>query len=213
MKTQDLVALLAAQAEPVDARDSALRVTGVVGIGLTAGAGVSAVALGINPLLSAALGAAGFWLREAFCLLLAAGSLVLFLQAGRPGASTRGPLAALALCLGAFAALAATIYLHAPASQREDLLFGQTARACPWLIALVSLPAFAGLVLEMRHRAPTRLHLAGAACGFCAGAIGALGYTLHCPELSAPFVAVWYVLGMSLPALVGSLAGPRLLRW
>ena len=65
----------------------------------------------------------------------------------------------------------------------------------------------------MKGLAPTRLRLAGAAAGFAAGAIGALVYTLHCPELDAPFLAVWYVSGMLIPTVVGAFVGPRLLRW
>jgi hypothetical protein len=61
--------------------------------------------------------------------------------------------------------------------------------------------------------APTRLRLAGAAGGLAAGAAGALVYTLHCPELAAPFLASWYVLGMLIPTAAGALLGPRLLRW
>ena len=44
-------------------------------------------------------------------------------------------------------------------------------------------------------------------------AIGALAYTLHCPELAAPFLAIWYVLGMLIPTAFGAWLGPRLLRW
>ena len=43
--------------------------------------------------------------------------------------------------------------------------------------------------------------------------MGALVYTLHCPEMEAPFLAVWYLLGMLIPAAAGALLGPRLLRW
>jgi hypothetical protein len=90
---------------------------------------------------------------------------------------------------------------------------GQTALVCPLLIALVSTPMFIAFVWLMRSLAPTRLRVAGAAAGFAAGAIGALVYSLHCPEYAAPFLGLWYVLGMLLPTLVGALAGPRLLRW
>jgi hypothetical protein len=38
-------------------------------------------------------------------------------------------------------------------------------------------------------------------------------YALHCPELAAPFLAVWYVLGMAIPVLVGAALGRWLLRW
>ena len=46
-----------------------------------------------------------------------------------------------------------------------------------------------------------------------AGGFGALVYCLHCPEVGAPFVALWYSLGIVLPSAVGALVGPRLLRW
>jgi hypothetical protein len=32
-------------------------------------------------------------------------------------------------------------------------------------------------------------------------------------ELTAPFLAVWYVSGIAVPVLVGAVLGPRLLRW
>jgi len=46
-----------------------------------------------------------------------------------------------------------------------------------------------------------------------AGSIAALVYALHCPELAAPFIAVWYVLGILVPVAIGALIGPNVLRW
>jgi negative regulator of sigma F NrsF-like protein/sigma-70-like protein len=51
------------------------------------------------------------------------------------------------------------------------------------------------------------------ACGLAAGAMGALAYSLHCPEPAAPFPGFWYLLGMLIPTAVGMALGPRLLRW
>jgi hypothetical protein len=65
----------------------------------------------------------------------------------------------------------------------------------------------------MKGLAPTRLALAGAAAGLLAGSAGALIYALHCPEMEAPFLAIWYLLGMLIPTAVGAAIGPRLLRW
>jgi hypothetical protein len=65
----------------------------------------------------------------------------------------------------------------------------------------------------MKGLAPTRLRLAGAAMGFAAGAMGALVYSVHCPELAAPFLGFWYLLGMLIPTAIGMALGPRLLRW
>ena len=55
--------------------------------------------------------------------------------------------------------------------------------------------------------------MTGATAGRLAGGVGALVYTLHCPELEAPFLGVWYVIGMAIPSVIGALLGPRLLRW
>jgi hypothetical protein len=69
------------------------------------------------------------------------------------------------------------------------------------------------LFWALRGLAPTRPVLTGAAAGWLAGAMAAMVYSLHCPEMEAPFLAVWYVLGMLASAGLGALAGTRLLRW
>ena len=66
---------------------------------------------------------------------------------------------------------------------------------------------------EPDQQAPTRLRISGALAGFAAGALATLVYTLHCPESGAPFVAVWYRLGMLIPTTAGALLGPRILHW
>jgi len=93
------------------------------------------------------------------------------------------------------------------------LLLGGSARVCPLSIAVISSPLFAALMWTLRGLAPTRLRLTGAVAGAAAGALGALVYTLHCPELAAPFLAVWYVCGILIPMSIGASLGPRLLRW
>jgi hypothetical protein len=46
-----------------------------------------------------------------------------------------------------------------------------------------------------------------------AGGAGAAVYALHCPESGAPFVAIWYSMGILLACGLGALLGPRVLRW
>ena len=55
--------------------------------------------------------------------------------------------------------------------------------------------------------------LDSAAAARFAGAAAAFAYAFHCPEMQAPFLAVWYVLGMLIPAAVGAALGQRMLRW
>jgi len=101
--------------------------------------------------------------------------------------------------------------VKAPARSRRVL--GHSALPCVALIAMLSLPILAALFAALRSLAPTRLRAAGAAAGALAGGIAAAAYALHCIEMTLPFVAVWYVLGMAVPAALGALLAPRWLRW
>jgi hypothetical protein len=78
---------------------------------------------------------------------------------------------------------------------------------------MIATPLFVALVWALKGLAPTRLRLTGAAAGFAAGSLGALAYSLHCPELAAPFIGIWYLLGITICAILGAWVGPRLLRW
>jgi hypothetical protein len=109
--------------------------------------------------------------------------------------------------------LAALALAVAAPEGRPALIMGGTWVACPVNILLLSVPALFTALWAMRSCAPTRPRWAGAAAGLLAGAIGALVYTLHCPELAAPFLGIWYVLGMLAPALLGATVGPRVLNW
>ena len=93
------------------------------------------------------------------------------------------------------------------------LMMGVSANVCPWRIYIIGLPLLAGAVWAVRGLAPTRLTLAGLVAGGCAGAISAVIYGFHCDETAAPFVAIWYTLGMAAVAALGGLAGSRWLRW
>jgi hypothetical protein len=46
-----------------------------------------------------------------------------------------------------------------------------------------------------------------------AGSLASGIYSLHCPETSLTFFAVWYVGGMALATGLGALLGGRWLRW
>ena len=118
-----------------------------------------------------------------------------------------GVLVAVVWVLGIFALLGA-----AP-EERKYLVFGDTWIFCLISIPLLSIPVFIAVIWAMKGLAPTRLSLAGGAAGLLAGAVSAAVYALHCPELEAPFIAIWYVVGMSIPAFAGAMIGPRLLRW
>ena len=49
--------------------------------------------------------------------------------------------------------------------------------------------------------------------GLLAGAFGAWIYAFHCDESAAPFVIIWYTLGIAAIGALGGLLGRTLLRW
>lgn len=213
MKTEQLVDLLARNAGAVERGVAARRVLVALAVALPPTLVLMQLLYGMRPTLGRDAALWMFWAKLAFVAAIAAAGWMTALRLGRPGAA----LARLRWMLGApFAAmwlLAAAELLRAAEGGRAALVLGQTWLECPFRIAILSLPAFAALFWAMREAAPTRLRLAGAAAGLCAGGVGALAYTFHCPELAASFLGLWYVVGMFIPALAGAWLGPRLLRW
>jgi hypothetical protein len=96
---------------------------------------------------------------------------------------------------------------------RMHLMMGASANVCPWRIAVLSLPVFAGAFWALGKLGPTRLVVAGAMAGLLAGAFGAWIYAFHCDESAAPFVIIWYTLGIAAIGALGGLLGRSLLRW
>ena len=213
MKTDDLIAMLATSAGAVDAGLPRRRFAAALGIGLLGSFLILVFLLGINRELAQFAAAPMFWIKLGYCAALAAAALAVASRLARPGARIGGWVAALAAPLLAMWLLALFALQGAAPAGREALIFGGTWLACPFNVAFVSLPIFAALLWAMKSLAPTRLALAGASAGLVAGAAGALVYVLHCPELGAPFLGIWYPLGMLIPAAAGAMLGPRLLRW
>jgi hypothetical protein len=213
MKTDDLIAMLATGVEPVDPHQAAKRFATAL---LAGGAGAFALMLmgyGIRPDLAQAALAPMLWVKLGFALLIAASSLVLTERLARPGVRPGRAWVGVALPWLAISAMGLVVLLNAPPDARLGLVLGRTWLTCAFSISLIASPVFVGVLWALRGLAPTRLRLAGASAGLLAAAVGTLVYALHCPEVEAPFLAVWYVLGLALPTAVGALVGPKLLRW
>jgi hypothetical protein len=212
VKTEDLVAMLAAGAEPVAPGAAVRRYAIALGWGACGALLLMLILLGVRPDLAGAVRLPMFWVKLAFPACLAAAALYATARLSRPGVRLGRVPAALAAPVSAMWLLALFALVNG-AGERGALIFGSTWSVCPLLVALLSLPAFVAAMWAMRGLAPTRLTLAGAAAGLLAGAVGALIYAIHCPEMDAPFLAIWYLLGMLIPAAAGAALGPRLLRW
>lgn len=213
MKTEDLVKVLATRAGPVERNAAAHRFATALGWGTCAAILIMAIRLGVRPDIRAAALLPMFWMKLVFPLAGAACAIRIALRLARPGMRIgRAPALFAALLLTIWTA-GALVLLHASAEQRDYLIHGQSWKVCPYYIALISTPVFVAAIWAMRRLAPTRPALAGAAAGLVAGTIAVAVYALHCPEMEAPFLAIWYVLGMFIPVVVGALLGPALLRW
>ena len=213
MKTDDLIAMLAAGLEPVDSRQCARRYGIAITAGLVGALLLLVPLLGVRPQLASDAQLGMFWGKFGFVALLLAGGWSAAVRLSRPGSSLSWAPAVIAAPVLVMWILAVVVLITAAPGEHEQLVFGDTWRSCPFNVAMLSVPAFAAAFWAMKGLAPTRLRLAGAAAGLSAGAAGALVYTIHCEELAPPFLGIWYLLGMLIPAAAGALLGPRLLRW
>jgi hypothetical protein len=212
MKTADLITILADDLKPAR--------RGMVArwllLGAIAGAALSVLlmmtTIGPRPDLHAAMQLKAFWVKFIYTLALAGLGFVLVARQSRAGQDSSRPAMALALPVATLMVLAA-IQLSAPYADTAALVMGNTWMVCPWLILMLSLPLTLCLLMAMRQLAPTRLGLAGAAAGLLSGALAATIYGFHCPEMAAPFLLIWYTLGIAFSALLGAVLGSRLLAW
>lgn len=213
MKTDDLISMLATGAGPVAGGASRRRFAAALACGSIGALLILTLYLGFNRGIAQFAPAPMFWIKLAYCAALALMALALAARLARPGARFGAVAALLGAPLLAMWLLAAIALAGATGAEREALVFGTTWRACPFNIAALSLPLFAALLWAMKGLAPTRPAMAGAAAGLLSGAAAAVLYCLHCPELGAPFLGLWYPLGMLMPAAAGALLGPLVLRW
>ena len=213
MRTDELIHLLATDDRPVqrNAIEQRFVVAALAGI---AGAGVLMLSLfGLRPDLLATMALPMFWGKLVFAAALAAAGLALLRRMARPGMALGHAALWLALPPLVLWAMALWALSQVSAAERMPLILGSTWRTCPFNIAALSVPAFVAGFWALKGAAPTRLVWTGAGAGLLAGALGALVYALHCPEMVTPFLAVWYVAGMAIPTALGAVLGPRLLRW
>ncbi len=212
MRTEDIIDRLSLELRPVRKAAVERRLAGALAAGALLSLVILAVWLGLQP-MGQAVAVASFWMKVGFTLALAGAGWVLTRRLARPDGAA-GAAGYLVLApLGVLVALAALQMAQAAPHDYARLVLGSSWTKCPIRILALSAPLLLALILGLRRLAPTRLAAAGAAAGLLAGSLGATVYGLYCQETSAAFVATWYSLGVGLCALLGRLAGPRLLRW
>lgn len=212
MDHSSLITSLSADLSPVPPRSLHRDLTAAVVLGGSATLAVVVTAFGIQPGLDTLAGGGPLLMKVAYAGTIAAGALGAAYRLARPGG---GPAMHRAFALIGFAALGvvAAGQLLGTTSDVTRAFLGASWQACSLRIAVLSLPLLAGMMLLLRRYAPVRLRDAGAAAGMASGGIAASLYALACTESAAPFVLVWYTLGIALATLLGGLLGPKILRW
>lgn len=213
MKTENLIGLLAQAPGRVPAHAGERRIALALAAGLALALLWVHSAFGLRADLPEVVGSAAFWQKLAMPLAVTASGLVVVFRLGHPAARIGGWWLGLGLPVLLLWIWAAAVLGSAEPAARLPLVLGTTWRSCVFNVTATALPTGLGLLWALQGLAPTRPLLAGATAGWLAGAVGASVYALHCPEMGAPFVALWYVLGMGLSAALGALAGHHWLKW
>ena len=212
MRTDDLIAQLSDGLEPVKSGSVTRLLLGAALVGLAGSALLMLATIGLRHHLGAVMTHPGMWTKLAYTFAIAANGFWLVERSGRPGAEMARPALLLALPLLAILFLAG-LQMGAPDADVRGLVMGHSSRVCAFLVILSALPTLAATFWALRRLAPTRLTLAGAGAGLFAGAAGGFVYCFHCNEEAAPFIALWYTLGIGLTAALGALLGRHFLRW
>jgi len=213
MKTDDLMRMLATGAAPVSSAAVASRFARGLGCGLLGAILVMVLVFGVRNDIAQAASLPMFWAKVLVPAVAVLAAVPLTMRLSRPGrTSGPAPLVLAGLLLFAWSS-AAAVLLDAPAAGRAELIFGATWKTCTFNITLLALPLLGAAFWVIKGLAPTRPVCAGASAGLLAGAAAASVYALHCPEMAAPFLGIWYVLGIAVSTALGALLGFRLLRW
>ena len=213
MKTDDLVAVLSTNVEPINRglvrRTISIAVAGgaVVALGLVFGV------LGLRADLTTTHATIFMLLKIVFALAVIGVAMRYLLRLARPGAERGISPLAIVVPFAAIALLGTISLGFAPSSHWDRMILGDDWLECLLSIPIIAILPFAVVIFAVRRAAPTNLVRTGAVAGLIAGGVSAVAYALHCTDDSLPFVAVWYVATIVLCTLAGAALGPRLLRW
>jgi hypothetical protein len=213
MKTDDLVALLSTNLEPVD-RNAVVRTLYVaIAGGAVAALGIAFAGLGFRPDLTTTRALIYLAIKLAFAIGIVGLAMVYLTRLARPGGERRISPFLVALPFIVVVALAGISLGSAPREHWDRMIVGDEWLECLLSIPIIAIVPFAVSIWAVRKAAPTNLVRAGAFAGLIAGGVSAVAYALHCTDDSLPFIAVWYGGTIVLCTLAGAALGPRLLRW
>ncbi len=209
MKTEDLIAKLAAQPAPPPL--SAPRMAWQMVAATALSAAVVLAMIGIRDDLLAAITSPFVMAKTLLPAALAILTLPLLLARLRP--QSRPGLWPLALPLFVALGLLVAGLATRPAAARFNDVSPFALTECIGLILLISALPIALALRLMRRGASTQPALTGALTGLAISAASATGYSLFCTQDNPIFYVVWYGTAIALATLAAAIAGSRLLRW
>ncbi|MCK1639251.1 DUF1109 domain-containing protein [Bradyrhizobium sp. 157] len=213
MKTDDLVALLSTNLEPVDSKAVVRTLCVAIAAAAIAALGIAFTSLGFRPDLTTGHALIYLTIKLTFAIGVVGLSLVYLTRLARPGGERKISPLLVAVPFLVVLVLAAISLGSAPQSHWERMIVGDEWLECLLSIPVIAIVPFAVSIWAVRKGAPTNLSRAGAFAGLIAGGVSAMAYALHCTDDSLPFIAVWYGGTIVLCTLAGAALGPRLLRW
>ena len=213
MRTDDLIAMLSTNVEPVDRRQLVRTFGAAFLIGGATAVGVVLLGFGLRTDVTNTDAFVSLVLKNGFTVGVVALASVYLVKHARPGGEKGSSLTPLALPFVVVMALAAISLASAPHAHWNAMLLGDQWLECLLSIPVIAIVPFAVIIWAVRQAMPTDLRRAGALAGLVAGALSATGYALHCVDDSVPFIALWYGGTIALCTLAGAALGPRLLRW
>jgi hypothetical protein len=213
MKTDELVALLSTNPEPVDRGLVRRTLYVALAAGLIVSLGLALVGLGIRSDLTMAGALIFLVVKLCFAVGIVSLALVYLTRLARPGGERKAPYFLVAMPFFVIVVLAAISLVLAPSSHWDKMIVGDQWLECLLSIPIIAIVPFATIIWAVRRAAPTNLVRTGTFVGLVAGGVSAIAYALHCTDDSLPFVAVWYGGTIVLCTLAGAALGPRLLRW
>jgi hypothetical protein len=213
MKTDDLVAMLSTNVEPIGSGLVVRTISIAVAAGAALALGFMLVGLGVRADLTATRATVFLLLKVTFALTVVGVAMRYLTRLARPGAERGISPLAIAVPFAGIALLGIINLGMAPSSHWNGMILGDEWLECLLSIPIIAIVPFAVTIFAVRRAAPTNLVRTGAVAGLIAGGISAMAYALHCTDDSLPFVAVWYGGTIVLCTLAGAALGPRLLRW
>ena len=213
MKTDDLVALLSTNLEPVDRKAVVRTLYAAIAAAAIAALGITFAGLGFRADLTTTRALIYLTIKLAFAIGIVGLAMTYLMRLARPGGDRRMSPFLIAVPFLIVLILAAISLGSAPPAHWERMIMGDEWLECLLSIPVIAIVPFAVSIWAVRKGAPTNLSRAGAFAGLIAGGVSAMAYALHCTDDSLPFIALWYGGTIVLCTLAGAALGSRLLRW